>query len=104
MKKVGFLTLLIMATLLLTLALPVGAAGPKAPAAPVAAAPAPASPAAAAPAPMPPHPRVEHALESLRQAREHMQNAEGEFHGHRAKAIEHIDAAIHEAEICMQEP
>ena len=104
MKKIGFLTLLITATLLLTLAFPVGAAGPKAAAAPVAAAPA--SPAAAAPTPMPPHPRVEHALEEMRHAREHMMaaNADGEYHGHRAKSIEHLDAAIHEAEICMQEP
>jgi hypothetical protein len=102
MKKIGFLTLLITATLLLTLALPVGAAGPKAPAAPVAAAPA--SPAAAAPAPMPPHPRVEHAIEALRSARDHMAHAEGEFHGHRDRAIEHIDQAIHEAEECMREP
>jgi hypothetical protein len=47
---------------------------------------------------------VEHALEALHGAREHMEHAEGEFHGHRAKAIEHIDAAIHEAEICMREP
>jgi hypothetical protein len=102
MKKIGILTLLIMATLLLTLALTAAAAGPKAPAAAVAAAPA--SPAAAAPTPMPPHPRVEHALEALRGARDHMAHAEGEFHGHRDKAIEHIDQAIHEAEECMREP
>jgi hypothetical protein len=101
MKKIGFLTLLITATLLLTLAFPVAAAGPRE--APAAAA-APPSPAAAAPAPMPPHPRVEHALEAMRSAREHMMHAEGEFHGHRDKAIEHLDKAIHEAEICMQEP
>jgi hypothetical protein len=98
MKKIGFLTLLITATLLLTLALPVGAAGPKAPVAPV-----PASP-AVAPTPVPPHPRVEHAIEALRSAREHMAHAEGEFHGHRDRAIEHIDQAIHEAEECMREP
>ena len=102
MKKIGILTLLIMATLLLTLALTAAAAGPKAPAAAVAAAPA--SPAAAAPTPMPPHPRVEHALEALRGARDHMAHAEGEFHGHRDKTIEHIDAAIHEAEVCLREP
>ena len=102
MKKIGFLTLLVTATLLLTLAFPVAAAGPKAPAAPVAAAPA--IPAAAAPAPAPPHPRVEHAIEALRSARDHMEHAEGAFHGHRDRAIEHIDAAIREAEICMQEP
>jgi hypothetical protein len=54
--------------------------------------------------PMPPHPRVHEALEALRNAREHMAHAEGEFHGHRDKAIEHINGAIHEAEICDREP
>jgi hypothetical protein len=98
-KKIGLLTLVILVTVLLTLAFSAAAASPKA-----AAAVAPASPAVAAPAPMPPHPRVHDALEELRHAREHMEHADGEFHGHRAKAIEHIDAAIHEAEICMQEP
>jgi hypothetical protein len=99
MKKIGLLTLVILVTVLLTLAFSAAAASPKA-----AAAVAPPSPAAAAPTPMPPHPRVANALESLRSARGHMEHADGEFHGHRAKAIEHIDAAIHEAEICMQEP
>jgi len=94
MKKIGILTLVIMVTILLTLAFSAAAASPKA--APV--------PVAAAPAPMPPHPRVEHALEALRSARDHMAHAEGEFHGHRDKTIEHIDAAIHEAEICLREP
>jgi hypothetical protein len=98
MKQIGLLTLLITATLLLTLAFPVGAAGPHS--ASVLAVPA---AAVAAPA-MPPHPRVEHALEALRTARDHMAHAEGDFHGHRDKAIEHIDQAIHEAEICMNEP
>jgi len=101
MKNIGFLTLLIMATLLLTLAFPVGAAGPRAAAAPAVAA---AAPAAVVSPAMPPHPRVEHAIEALRSARDHMEHAEGAFHGHRDKTIEHIDAAIHEAEICMQEP
>ena len=95
MKKMGFLMLLITATLLLTLAFPVGVSGPKV---------APAVVSAAAPSPMPPHPRVANALEALRSAREHMAHAEGAFHGHRDKAIEYIDAAIHEAEICMNEP
>jgi Spy/CpxP family protein refolding chaperone len=98
-KKIGLLTLVILVTVLLTLAFSAAAASPKA-----AAAVAPASPAAAAPTPMPPHPRVHDALDELRHAREHMEHADGEFHGHRAKTIEHIDAAIHEAEICMQEP
>jgi hypothetical protein len=81
MKKFGLFTLLILAIALCTFAFT----------------------AAAAP-PMSPHPRVDHAIEALRVARDHMEHAEGEFHGHRAKTVEHIDAAIHEAEICQGEP
>jgi hypothetical protein len=81
MKKLGLMTLVIVVTVLMTMAFT-----------------------AAAAVPPPPHPRVEHALEALHGAKDHMEHADGEFHGHRAKAIEHIDAAIHEAEICMQEP
>ncbi|MGA9687695.1 MAG: hypothetical protein WBQ81_13145 [Candidatus Sulfotelmatobacter sp.] len=102
MKKLGFLTLLITALLLLTLALTAAAAGPKPPAPAVAAAPA--SPAIAAPAPMPPHPHIDEALEAMRVAKHHLETAEHDFHGHRVKAIEHLDAAIHEAEICQREP
>jgi hypothetical protein len=101
MKKIGFLTLLITAMLLLALAFPAAAAGPKGPA-PLTAAPA--SPAVAAPTPMPPHPRVHEAIEAMRNAREHLAHAEGEFHGHREKALEHLDRAIHEAEECEHMP
>lgn len=101
MKRIGFLSFVILAMLVLTLAFS-AAASPKAPAA--AAAVAPASPAAAAPAPVPPRPRVEHAIEAMHSAKEHLEHAEGEFHGHRARAIEHLDAAIHEAEECLREP
>lgn len=80
MKNIGLLALVITITVLLTLTF-----------------------STAAPVP-PPHPRVHDAIEQMRHAREHMEHADGEFHGHRAKAIEHLDAAIHEAEICMQEP
>jgi hypothetical protein len=80
MKKVGLMSLVITMTVLLTLAL-----------------------SSAAPVP-PPHPRVHEAIEAMRHAREHMEHADGEFHGHRARTIEHLDAAIHEAEACMQEP
>jgi hypothetical protein len=102
MKKIGFLTLLITATLLLTLAFPAAAAGPKGPAvpAPVAAA----APAPAASPAMPPHPHIDEALEAMRNAKHHLETAEHDFHGHRMKAIEHLDQAIHEAEICLQEP
>jgi hypothetical protein len=101
MKKIGFLTLLITATLLLTLAFPAAAAGPKGSAAIAAV---PTSPAVAAPVPQPPHPRVHEAVEEMRRAKEHLEHAEGEFHGHRAKAIEHLERAMHEAEICEREP
>jgi len=105
MKKIGFLTLLLTATLLLTLAFPVSAAGPKTSTAPVpamAAVPTPAAP-TAAPAPAR-HPHIEEALEAMRSAKHHLESAEHDFHGHRVKAIEHLDRAIREAEICMSEP
>ncbi len=101
MKKMGFLTLLITAMFLLVLAFPAAATSPKAAAAPVASAPA--SP-AVAPAPMPPHPHIGEALEAMRNAKHHLEAAEPEFHGHRKRAIEHLDQAIHEAEECMREP
>ena len=101
MKKIGFLTLLIMATLLFTLAFPAAAAGPTAPAAPApAVAMAPAAPAAPAPVPER-HPHIDEALEAMRSAKHHLETAEHGFGGHRAKAIEHLNRAIHEAEICM---
>jgi hypothetical protein len=98
MKKTGFLTLLIMATVLFTLAFPAAAAGPKAPAVPApVVAPVPA-PAAAMPAP--PHPHIHEALEAMRAAKHHLESAEHDFDGHRMEAIKHLDMAIHEAEIC----
>lgn len=95
MKKIGLFTLLVMATLLFTLAFPAAAAGPNAPAPPVPAAP------AVAPAPVPPpHPHIHEALEAMRNAKHHLESAAHDFDGHRVKAIEHLDQAIHEAEIC----
>jgi hypothetical protein len=99
MKKIGFLTLLITATLLLTLAFPVAASGPKAP---VPAVPAVAAAPAAATVGVPErHPHIDEALESMRAAKHHLESAEHDFDGHRVKAIEHLDRAIREAEICM---
>jgi hypothetical protein len=102
MKKIGFLSLLIMAALLFTLAFPAAAAGPKAPLAPAPVAVAPAAPAAPAATPER-HPHIDEALEAMRNAKHHLETADHDFHGHRVKAIEHLDQAIHEAEICMQE-
>jgi hypothetical protein len=99
MRKIGLLTLLAFATLAFTLASPAAAAGPKAPASPLAAAaPAPVAPAVAVPEH---HPHIDEALESMRAAKHHLESADHDFDGHRAKAIEHLDRAIHEAEICM---
>jgi 3-oxoacyl-ACP reductase-like protein len=99
MKKIGFMTLLITASLLLTLAFPAAAAAPKAPAtpAPVVAA----APAAAMPAP-PPHPHIHEALEAMHAAKHQLEIAEHDFDGHRLESIKHLDMAIHEAEICEQ--
>lgn len=97
MKKIGFLSLLTMATLLLTLAFPAAAAAPKAPATPAVVV---VPPANAAPVPEA-HPHIDEALEAMRNAKHHLESAEHDFDGHRMKAIEHLNQAIHEAEICM---
>jgi hypothetical protein len=98
MKRIGLLSLVVIVTVLVTLAFSAVAA-PQAPATVFAA---PAAPAVAVP--MPPHPHIDEALEAMHSAKHHLEQAVPEFHGHRAKAIEHLDAAIHEADICMREP
>lgn len=102
MRKIGFLTLLVMATLLLTLAFPAAAAGPKPAATPapaVAATPAPTANAAPVPEK---HPHIDEALEHMRAARHELETAAHDFKGHRVKSMEHLDAAIHEAEECLR--
>jgi len=100
MKKIGLLTLVITASLLLAVASPIAAAGPKPTAVPVSAAAA--VPATTPAAAMPErHPHIEEALESMRGAKRQLESAEHDFAGHRVKAIEHLDRAIREAEICM---
>lgn len=97
MKKIGLLTLLTTAALLFTLVFTAAAAGPKSPLAPVPAV-------AAAPVATPEsHPQIHDALEAMRTAKHHLESAAHDFHGHRVKAIEHLDQAIKEAEICEQE-
>ncbi|HKH98474.1 MAG TPA: hypothetical protein VJ999_05140 [Candidatus Sulfotelmatobacter sp.] len=99
MKKIGILTLLITATLLVTLAFAAGGPAAKAPATPAPAVAAVPVPAAAA---LPErHPHIDEALEHMRAARHELEIAEHDFDGHRAKSMEHLDKAIHEAEICM---
>jgi len=95
MNKISIVGLLTVATLFFTLSFPAVAAGPKAPAPPVPAAP------VVAPAPVPePHPHIHEGLEAMRAAKHHLESAAHDFEGHRVKAIEHLDQAIREAEIC----
>jgi hypothetical protein len=90
-------SLLPAAALVLTLAFPAAAANPKP-------APNPAPTAKPAPAPVPPekHPQIHEALESLRNAKQHLEHAAHDFGGHRVEAIHAIDEAIHQLQICMQ--
>jgi hypothetical protein len=101
MKNLGFLALLVMATLLFTLAFPAAAAGPAKPATPApAAAAVPAAPAAAA---MPErHPHIDEALEHMRAAKHELETAAHDFKGHRVKSLAHLNQAIEEAEICLK--
>ncbi len=39
----------------------------------------------------------------MHNAKDHLEHASHDYHGHRVKAIEHLDQAIHEAEISMEE-
>jgi hypothetical protein len=104
MQKIGFLSLLIVATLLLTLTFPVAAAAPKTAVGPTASVAA-AAPVGAIAAAMPErHPHIEEALEAMRSAKHHLESAEHDFRGHRAKSLQHLQMAIREAEICMSMP
>ncbi len=86
-------------TVVLTPAFSAAVLQPKAAAAPApVVAPLPAPSVAAVPEP---HPHIHEAIESMRAAKHHLESAEHDFDGHRVKSIEHLDAAIHEAEICM---
>jgi hypothetical protein len=100
MKRIGFLSLLVIAALALTLAMPVTGAGPKAAAAPAPAVAAVPAVAVAAPTPEA-HPHIDEALEAMRSAKHQLETAEHDFGGHRVKAIEHLNQAIREAEMCM---
>lgn len=101
MKKYLSYLFVIAVTIVLTLAFSATVLQPRASAAPVPAAAAPAVPAAA---PMPPHPHIDEALEHMRAGKHELETAEHDFHGHRVASIKHLDAAIHEAEICASEP
>jgi proline dehydrogenase len=47
------------------------------------------------------HPEIHRAIESLQNAKAHLEAAAHDYHGHRADAIHAIDEAIHQLQICM---
>ncbi len=49
-----------------------------------------------------PHPEIRAALGALDNAKDHLEHAAHDFHGHRVDAIKAIDAAHRQLEICMQ--
>lgn len=48
------------------------------------------------------HPEIREAIGSLQHAREHLNHAAHDYHGHRVDAIHAIDNAIHQLEICLK--
>ena len=71
--------------------------------------PQPAAAAAAAPSPMPAaspipqrHPRIEAAMHHLEEAKRELEAAPAEFHGHRARAIEHVNQALGECHRALE--
>jgi hypothetical protein len=56
----------------------------------------------AVPAAPPAHHRIHDAIDSLRSAREDLQNAPHDFGGHRSDAVGAIDHALEQLNICLQ--
>jgi hypothetical protein len=48
------------------------------------------------------HPRIHKALEELREARKELKDADHDFGGHRAEAVEAIDVAIKQLELALK--
>jgi hypothetical protein len=58
---------------------------------------------AVAPAAAPePHPEIRAAMQSLRHAKEHLEKAAHDFGGHRVEAIEAINKAQEQLEVCLK--
>ena len=58
--------------------------------------------AAASPAPQHHHPRIEAAIRHLEEAKHELEAAPAEFHGHRVKAIEHVNRALAECNRALE--
>ena len=76
-------------------------AQPRAPQ-PAAAAAAPSPVPAASPAPQYHHPRIETAIRHLEEAKHELEAAPEMFHGHRVKAIEHVNQALEQCHKALE--
>jgi len=69
---------------------------------------APAAPRTPQPKPSPaaataePHPEIRAAMANLREAREHLNHAAHDFHGHRVAAIKAVDEALHQLQLALE--
>lgn len=61
-----------------------------------------ASPAATEALPPEPHPHIRAALHELRETQAELKKAAHDFGGHREEALEAVDRAIHQLEICLK--
>lgn len=49
-----------------------------------------------------PHPEIMSAIRALQAARDHLEHAAHDYHGHRVEAIGAIDAALKQLHVCME--
>jgi hypothetical protein len=49
-----------------------------------------------------PHPKIESAITALEEAREYLEKARHDFHGHRKDAVRKVREAIEELRICLK--
>jgi len=49
------------------------------------------------------HPEIHHAMHALHEARDALVSAAHDYHGHRQAAVDHVDAALHECQVCIDE-
>jgi hypothetical protein len=58
--------------------------------------------AAASPAPQYHHPRIEAAIRHLEEAKHELESVPAEFHGHRVRAIDHVNRALAECHRALE--
>jgi hypothetical protein len=49
------------------------------------------------------HPKLEEAHKALKDAKDYLESAPSDFHGHKAEAIKAIDVAMHHLALCAEE-